>query len=380
MIAIATLVTWSCIAVVLYTYLGYPLVIFLAARWFGRATCRDGPRPTDAAVVMAVRGEAHRIERRIVELAGHLRDADVPGRIVVAVNGGDDNATLRAARDLDPASIGPTRLTVIQTDPAGGKALAVSEAVRQCDEPVVILADARQRWGSGAIARLIDAMTDPQVAGVSGELVLEQSPGVMAGVGAYWRYEKWIRRNESRYGCQIGVTGAIAAVRRDWFVPIPPGTILDDVFWPLQIALRGGRVVMIDDAIAYDQLPDTAAGELRRKVRTLAGNFQLVAIQPKLLLPLVNPVWGRFVSHKLLRLACPWAILGITLGGLIMGGVGWLFSAAAITVVSIGIVGLSSHFGRHQKLFSAAGSFVLLNWAAVLAAWAVVTRRTDRLW
>ena len=86
-------------------------------------------------------------------------------------------------------------------------------------------------------------------------------------------------------------------MRRELFRPIPRGTILDDVYWPLQVAMQGYRVVHDERAAAFDRLPERTADEFRRKVRTLAGNFQLVARLPAVLLPWRNPVWLQFLSR-----------------------------------------------------------------------------------
>src|SRR5207237_4710179 len=159
--------------------------------------------------------------------------------------------------------------------------------------------------------RLLENFADPSVGAVSGDLHLETSPGVLAGVGLYWRFEKWLRCRESLVDSQVGVTGAIAAVRRELFRPVPAGTLLDDVYWPMQVAMQGYRVVHDARARAFDRLPDSPRDEFRRKVRTLAGNFQLAALLPASLSPWRNPVWVQWVSRKLLRLVAPWALLGL---------------------------------------------------------------------
>src|SRR4029079_13531611 len=133
----------------------------------------------------------------------------------------------------------------------------------------------------------------------TGELILESNTGVSAGVGLYWRYERWLRKNEGRLNSTVGVTGAIAAVRRELFTPIPPGTILDDVYWPLCVAMKRHRVIHDPRALAYDRLPDRARDEFKRKVRTLTGNFQLFTRLPGALLPWKNPIWLQLISHKL---------------------------------------------------------------------------------
>lgn len=125
----------------------------------------------------------------------------------------------------------------------------------------------------------------------------------------YWHYEKLIRRSESRVDSAVGVTGAIYAIRRDLFERIPEDTILDDVVVPMRITRRGYRVLFEPGARAYDRAAATAGEEFRRKVRTLAGNFQLFAREPWLLNPLQNRLWFQTLSHKALRLLTPLFLL-----------------------------------------------------------------------
>jgi hypothetical protein len=125
----------------------------------------------------------------------------------------------------------------------------------------------------------------------------------------YWRYEKLIRRSESAIQSLVGATGAIYAMRRTLWRRLPPGTILDDVFAPMQAVLAGKRVVFAEGAHAYDATSPEADTESRRKIRTLSGNYQLLSIEPRLLSPWHNPIWFQFVSHKVGRLIVPYALL-----------------------------------------------------------------------
>src|SRR5262249_21769972 len=119
------------------------------------------------------------------------------------------------------------------------------------------------------------------------------------GVGLYWRYEKAIRRAESAVGSTLGATGAIYAMRRALWTPLPLDTILDDVLAPMRAVLAGYRVVFNDRARAFDRTAPDADAEARRKIRTLAGNYQILRLEPRLLLPWRNPVWFQYVSHKI---------------------------------------------------------------------------------
>ncbi len=235
-----------------------------------------------------------------------LRGAEVPGEVIVVSDGSTDGTVAVAQQYADQG------VRVIELAANEGKAVALSRAIAAAQEDIVVFADARQRWADDALVRLLENFADPQVGAVSGDLVLEESPGVMAGVGLYWRCEKWLRRAESAVGSQVGVTGAISAARRRLLPAIiPAGTLLDDIYWPLCVAMHGYSVVHDERALAFDRLPDQPRDEFRRKVRTLTGNFQIMTLLPASLLPWRNPVWLPWVSRKLSRLAMPWALLGM---------------------------------------------------------------------
>ena len=165
------------------------------------------------------------------------------------------------------------------------------------------------------------------MAAVSGELQFELSEGDFVGQGldAYWRYEKWLRRTEGQVASTIGMTGALYGLRRAAFRPIPAETILDDVLIPMQAVLDGYRAGFDSRAIAYD-LPSTSmAQEKRRKIRTLAGNFQLIQLCPALVSPRRNPAFVGFFSHKVCRLITPVALVLMLLASLMLAPGSWFF-------------------------------------------------------
>jgi biofilm PGA synthesis N-glycosyltransferase PgaC len=224
---------------------------------------------------------------------------------------------------------------------------------------------------------------DKKVGAVSGDLVLQAPSGVLKGVGLYWRHEKWLRKQESRLWSSVGVTGAICAVRRRLFKGIPMATILDDVYWPLTVAIQGFRVVHDSDALAYDRLPERAQDEFSRKVRTLSGNFQLCFLLPSSLLPWRNPVWFQFVSHKLGRLAVPWALLGIFVVSVSLANMHWVYRAALISQMAFyafSILGFLRPVALRSRIASTCASFLVLNAAAGLSFWKWISGRAGQSW
>ncbi len=232
-----------------------------------------------------------------------------------------------------------------------------------------------------ALARLLENFADPHIGAVSGDLHVETAPGVMAGVGLYWRFEKWLRQKESGFHSQVGVTGAISAVRRPLFRPVPPGTLLDDVYWPLQIAMQGYRVVHESRARAFDRLPENPRDEFRRKVRTLAGNFQLITLLPAALLPWRNPVWLQWVSHKLLRLVVPWALVGMLVTSFLVDETFYqIVFWAQLLCYALALAGLVKPLAKSLPLSGAAASFLVLNAAAFLSFWIWISGRAGKSW
>ncbi len=368
-------IVWSCAACVVYTYVGYPLCLAALARLRPRPVQRGSFRGY-VSLIVAARNEEATIGRRVEELVRHLRSAGLRGELIVVSDGSTDR-TVAIAKRHERAGL----VRVLELTDNVGKAAALNEAFAAASGDVLVFADVRQTWADDALTRLLENFGDPTVGAVSGDLVLESAPGVLAGVGLYWRFEKWLRKKESLIHAQVGVTGAISAVRRVLFRPIPEGTLLDDVYWPLQVALQGWRVVHDERARAFDRLPENPRDEFRRKVRTLAGSYQLAVRLPQSLIPWRNQVWWSWVSHKLLRLLVPWALIGMLACSALLPGA--LFQAALWTQMAcygLALAGLIPKLGRSYKLLGAAGSFLVLNAAAWLAFWVWITGRAQQSW
>src|SRR6185369_1680383 len=129
-------------------------------------------------------------------------------------------------------------IRVLELPERKGKADALTQGAAMAANEILVFADTRQRWDRNALSLLLENFADSRVGAVSGDLVVESAPGVLQGVGLYWRCEKWLRKKESQVHSMVSVTGAICAVRAALFRPIPEGLILDDVYWPLRVAMQ----------------------------------------------------------------------------------------------------------------------------------------------
>jgi biofilm PGA synthesis N-glycosyltransferase PgaC len=340
-------VFWASTLVILYVYLGYPLLL---AAW-----ARLRPRPTRKAridaggiwpslsIIVAARNEGPRLPARIT----NLLELNYPGpREIILVSDGSTDGTLSSLREFIRAGGVSSAAVRVMEVPAGGKPLALNAGVAAATGDILVFADARQRFAVDALLELVANFDDDVVGGVTGELVLdcESSSGtdstVGEGVGLYWKYEKWLRRKESAIWSTLGATGAIYALRRSLWKPLAADTLLDDVLVPMRAVLLGWRIVFEERAIAYDSAPADARTESRRKTRTLAGNYQILGQEWKLLLPVVNPVWLQYMSHKVGRLLVPWALLGAFVSSVFLARSRWYY-AAALTV-QVGFYGLAA--------------------------------------
>ncbi len=367
---------WLCLACIFYTYALYPLAIALAARQNRRVPLIAGRFAGSVSILIPAYNEESCIVRRIDEFTAMLAATGLDGEIIVISDGSTDR-TAALARERAGQSV---KVLDLQQNVGKAEALAYAREVARGD--VLVLADARQHWAPDALEILLENFTDPEVGGASGELVIDSGPGMLSGVGLYWKYEKWIRQNESKCHSTVGVTGAISAVRRELFPIIPKGTVLDDVYWPMQVVMRGYRVVHDQGSLAYDRLPERAGDEFKRKLRTLTGNFQLVALLPALLLPWRNPIWLQFMSHKIMRLVVPWALLALFVSSVVLHQPFYrLALVAQLAFYGIGLMGILQTGNSRLPLASTAGSFIMLNAAAFLAFWAwILGRDFTRYW
>ena len=296
---VSTIVFWLSLGAMAYTFVGYSALMAWLAR--GRKIMpRELPDyPPDVCVLIVAHNEEPRIGARIENLLA----ADYPPEKlrVLLVSDGSTDATVARAQTFDP-----TRVNVLAQPTRAGKAAGLNAALALVTSEIVVFTDARQRFAPDAIARLAAHFADPRIGAVSGALEIEAaSSAAGAGVDAYWRMEKALRSAESRVDSCIGCTGAIYAIRRALFTPIPADTLLDDVVIPMHIAATGARVIHDSDALAFDHQTLEPASEQRRKQRTLAGNFQMLFRYPGWLLPWRHRLWWQLLSHKYLRLAAP---------------------------------------------------------------------------
>jgi cellulose synthase/poly-beta-1,6-N-acetylglucosamine synthase-like glycosyltransferase len=292
-----------------YTLLVYPLLLWILSRGSGWEVHKAPLRATVTVVLPVFNGE-----RWIGAKLASILELRYPAEMIeiLVVDDGSTDGTRRVVESYASRA----RVQVLAL-PRGGKAVALNAAIARATGEILFFTDVRQSLDPDSLANLVACFADSAVGVVSGELVIRDSANIEeASVGLYWKYEKWIRKQLSRLDSIPGATGCIYAMRRSLARPLPPDTLVDDMFLPLGAFFAGYRVILDESARAFDY-PTQLASEFRRKVRTLAGVYQVIGQYPALIGP-GNRMWIHFVSHKLARLILPWALLAAAVSTLFL--------------------------------------------------------------
>lgn len=359
---------WLSLAVVIYTFVGYPICLRLLnilRKPSSQAEMTKESLPKrlpSLSVILVVWNEESQIAARIRNLEACVYEGD---REIIIVCDGCSDATLTEIN----STLTSISLQVLEKSEKEGKAAGINAGVKKASNEILVFADARQRFETNALKRLVTPLiTDLEVAGVSGSLEIEKSEaGAGAGLDAYWRFEKWIRNEESRWDSVIGCTGAIYALRRASFEEIPDDTLIDDVVIPMTALLRNSTIQFEPTAIAFDPQTLDPDNENRRKLRTLAGNYQMLFRYPSWLNPFQNRCAWQLISHKYLRLAGPF-LLGLCLfSSAILSLHSPLYRtlfAMQILCYALGLTGILIQ-GAKVRILTIPGGFLFLQWQSL---------------
>jgi cellulose synthase/poly-beta-1,6-N-acetylglucosamine synthase-like glycosyltransferase len=362
------------ILLVIYVFAGYPLVLDWLARRSTRSVQRSSHEPA-ISVILAVRDGERYLARKLESI---LALNYPPEKLeIVVISDGSRDRTESIAESFAHRGVRLVRVN------QGGKALALNAGIAASCHEVLVFTDVRQTLAPDSLALLMENLSDPRVGAASGELVIRKGNFEEASVGLYWRYEVWIRRRLSALDSIFGATGAYYALRRELAVPIPADILLDDVYLPLAAFFSGYRLVVDSRVHMFDE-PTSLPDEFWRKVRTLAGNYQIMKAYPRLLLPGWlggNRMWLHFASYKLARLLVPFAfpLILATSFGLPPG---WRAAALVAQVAFYSMAALDAlvpETWQVKRLTSVARTFVTLM-AASACAIVILFAPGIRLW
>jgi cellulose synthase/poly-beta-1,6-N-acetylglucosamine synthase-like glycosyltransferase len=359
-----------------WVYIGYPCAVALTAR-VRPMRLRPSERPATMTVAIAVHDEAGHVSERIADALAQDGPASPVLEVIVGSDGSTDGtvAVVEAMARADP------RVRLLALPRAGQTPTqhALFEAARA---DVVVLTDAETRFAPGALARLVAPFGDPRVGAATGRLEWrdEGATATSRNEGLYWRYERRVRDLESRAGWLTAVTGAVLAVRRTSYRPVPATASMDHLL-PLYVREQGGLVVYVPDAVATDRPISGLREQFRSRTRTATRGIRANLSMAIRLAPWRRPTAALAIwSHKLLRWATPLlgfvAVLAAT--GLALSGVtiAWVVPALVLGgLLAAGVAHLLVGAGRTPpRVIAFARAFVVVN-AAFAQAWLNVVRR-----
>ncbi len=361
-----------------YTYLGYPLLIALLSRLFPqRLAPVDHVYPFVSALIPVFNGEAF-IKGKLESL---LEQEYPPDKLEILIcSDGSEDRTNELLQEYE--KVFPGRVRAFQMQERSGKPTVLNHLRKEARGEVLLMTDIRQPLEKHCVARLVSQLAAPSVGVAGGQLLLRGK----TGASIYWKYETFIRLSESAFRGVTSIYGPLYVIAAKDMQDLPGDIILDDVWVPSLQLLQGKKVVLVPDAVAWDLAMDDGR-EFVRKVRTLAGNYQLLFRLPALLSPLKNPTWFEFISHKVFRLLCPWALLALIISSGMLsfvpqeGIAQWLRQSAQVLFAGqLQFYLLAWLGGKAGRLGKLPRTFVVLNMAAVLGLWRFILGRQKITW
>ncbi len=370
----------ACWALVLYSYALYPFLLFAvaaAAQWRAdmqyvlRKMDRRQPRASEpvwpsVAVVIAAFNEETHLQARI----DNILSLDYPAerlRCYIGSDGSSDrtNEILRQVQD--------PRIVPLVFEVNRGKASVLNDLTSRAQEEILAFSDANTFYHRDALKCLVRHFTDPRVGGVSGELRLIQGGGDNQD-SLYWRLEQLLKFFESRIGGLLGANGAIYALRRQLWQPMPADTICDDFHAAMQVAAGGHRLVYEPNAWAEEETPADIGEEYGRRVRIGIGNFQQLLRYPQYL---TRTSWGTrfaYLSHKVLRWVAPHLLILAMALSAVLAASSVIWQGLLVAQV-LGLAGSAWLYRRSTqgaalgKLAKILAFLFALNWAFLVASW-----------
>lgn len=341
-----------------YILIGWPLLLGLLSNLWPRAIHKHFEPRTVTIIIPAYNGEAY-LARKLDSVVA----LDYPRNLlqIVVVSDGSTDHTVEVAESY-------TGVEVMRL-PRGGKCAALNAAIPKATGEILFLTDVRQEIDPQSVRYFVACFADPKVGVVSGELRIRQGSTTGANdVGLYWRFETWIRNRLSDLDSMFGATGPFYCLRRSLAVPVPGDILLDDMYLPLSAFFRGYRCIVEDRAVAWD-VPTSVSTEFVRKVRTLAGNYQLLRYYPQLLSPIGNRMWLHYVSYKLGRLLLPWFLILAAISTFFLPSP-WMAIALSIQALVYALAFLDPHLPQRnplKRIASPARTFLTMMLAAIFA-------------
>ena len=309
-----TTLFWLCLAIVVYTYVGYGLILYLLV-FIKRLAIKAKPLADitdDCLPEVTLMVCAYNEEDIISEKMSNTHSLDYPAdrlHLVWVTDGSTDNTNsiLSAYPDVK----------IVFSPERRGKSAALKHGIKEVSTEIVMMTDANTMLNPGAVREIVRLMQTPKVGCVSGEkkvMAKSDSDEAAQGEGLYWKYESTLKRLDSELYSAMGAAGELCVIRRQLMTDIPDDTLLDDFVISMEIVRMGYKIAYTSKAFAMEYGSADLHEESKRKRRIAAGGLQSSWRLRSLMNPLRHPVVAfQFVSHRVLR----WTITPVCLFALI---------------------------------------------------------------
>jgi len=337
------LIFWLCAGVVVYVYVGYPLLLRLVHLLVGRTPVHEPTLEPPLTLVISAFNE----ESSIREKLDNTLQLDYPAQRlqVLVVSDASDDRTDDIVREYAARGV-----TLLRMPERGGKTVGLNAALREANGEVVVFSDANAMYRRDALRRLSAPFADPAVGAVVGESTYHDSETASeASESLYWKYETAIKRLESETGSVVGGDGAIYAIRRSLYVPMRADALSDFVN-PLQIVKSGHRCLYEPAAQSVEKAAEGFDREFRRKVRIVNRAWRAMLSMPELLNPFRYGFFAvKLISHKLLRWLAPLFLLVLLVSSLALAGRSPLYAWALVAQLAFYALALAGHVLRQRE-------------------------------
>ena len=337
-----TLAFWILLALVVYVYAGYPLLLIVLRAIGGARPVRVGPDQPTVTLIVSAFNEAGVIGEKLENCLALDFVRDRLQIIVVSdasEDGTDDIVRRFAHRGVE----------LLRMPGRSGKTLGLNAAMRQAWGEIVVFSDANAMYDQNVLRKLTRNFADPAIGAVVGESTyVDPENESERSEGLYWRYETAIKRLESSLGSTVGGDGAIYAIRRANYVPMKADALSDFVN-PLQIIQAGSRCVYEPEALSSERAADNFDKEFRRKVRIVNRAWRALFRLKSLMNPLRFGFFSlQLISHKLLRWLVPVFLVGLLISNLLIVDVHPFYMLALAAQIAFYLLALAGHCLRQR--------------------------------
>ncbi len=370
-------VFWLCLALILYVYLGYPLLLLSGLLGQRTLAPRRSILPSLSILV-----PAHNEQRMIRAKLQNLLSQDYPtDKLEILV--GDDGSTDATASIVRDSQHRGVRLFISET--RRGKSAVQNQLVARARGEILVFTDADCLLPQNALRTIVEHFAADNVALVTNCAIIlnKDETGIVKGEGLYWKYERWLRCEESDRGLLAMASGSLFAMRRLLWTPLDPN-VGDDFVLPLRVAKAGFRNVLETRVSAATQLTQNQASSmLRMKMRIISKDLYGLLSNPACLNPFqVGPVAISLWSHKLLRWAVPYFLLGLFISNVFFARqkLYAFFLAAQLAFYLASAAGLLFRGLQCRFPLSALSSFCVVNFASFLGTLHCITSGRAGQW